>query len=81
MNLLYNQKLNELKTMSKENSYSAAFEELQQIVREMEDGEITVDELSVKVKRATELIKICKNKLSSTEEDVSQILKELESKE
>jgi exodeoxyribonuclease VII small subunit len=67
--------------MSKENSYSAAFEELQQIVREMEDGEITVDELSVKVKRATELIKICKNKLSSTEEDVSQILKELESKE
>lgn len=61
--------------------YTEAFEELQQIVREMEDGEITVDELSVKVKRATELIKICKNKLSSTEEDVSQILKELESKE
>ena len=43
--------------------YTEAFEELQQIVREMEDGEITVDELSVKVKRATELIKICKNKL------------------
>jgi exodeoxyribonuclease VII small subunit len=62
-------------------NYTEAFEELQQIVREMEDGEITVDELSVKVKRATELIKICKNKLSSTEEDVSQILKELESKE
>jgi exodeoxyribonuclease VII small subunit len=58
--------------------YTEAFEELQQIVREMEDGEITVDELSVKVKRATELIKICKNKLSSTEEDVNLILKELE---
>lgn len=58
--------------------YTEAFEELQQIVREMEDGEITVDELSVKVKRATELIKICKNKLSSTEEDVNVILKELE---
>jgi exodeoxyribonuclease VII small subunit len=39
--------------MSKENCYSAAFEELQQIVFEMEDGEITIDELSVKVKRAT----------------------------
>ena len=26
------------------------------------DGEISVDELSIKVKRASELIKICKNK-------------------
>lgn len=58
--------------------YTEAFEELQQIVRDMEDGEITVDELSLKVKRATELIKICKQKLNSTEEDVNQILKELE---
>jgi exodeoxyribonuclease VII small subunit len=64
--------------MSKEINYTDAFEELQQIVRDMEDGEITVDELSLKVKRATELIKICKNKLTSTEEDVNQILKELE---
>lgn len=61
--------------------YTTAFQELQQIVRDMEDGEITVDELSVKVKRATELIKICKNKLTATEEDVNQILKELETKE
>jgi exodeoxyribonuclease VII small subunit len=44
----------------------------------MEDGEITVDELAVKVKRAAELIKVCKNKLTSTEEDVNVILKELE---
>ena len=59
-------------------TYTAAFEELQQIVRDMEDGEINVDELSVKVKRAAELIKVCKQKLVSTEEDVNQILKELE---
>lgn len=64
--------------MSNEMNYTAAFEELQQIVRDMEDGEITVDELSVKVKRAAELIKICKAKLTSTEEDVNLILKELE---
>jgi exodeoxyribonuclease VII small subunit len=65
--------------MSKEElSYDKAFEELQQIVREMEEGEIGVDELSIKVKRASELIKICKTKLSSTEEDVSKILKGLE---
>ena len=64
--------------MKTEISYTEAFDELQQIVREMEDGEITVDELSIKVKRAAELIKICKNKLTSTEEDVNAILKQLE---
>ncbi len=65
--------------MSKEGKYTEAFEELQQIVADIEDGEITVDELSIKVKRAAELIKICKSKLTSTEEDVNEILKELES--
>lgn len=64
--------------MSEEIKYSEAFEELQQIVSDIEDGEISVDELSIRVKRASELIKICKAKLTSTEENVSEILKELE---
>ena len=64
--------------MSKELKYTDAFEELKQIVSDIEDGEISVDELSIKVKRASELIKVCKEKLTSTEEDVNQILKELE---
>jgi len=64
--------------MANEITYTVAFEELQQIVRDMEDGEITVEELAIKVKRAAELIKVCKNKLNSTEEDVNLILKELE---
>lgn len=58
--------------------YTEAFEELQQIVADMEGGEISVDELSEKVKRAALLIKVCKDKLSSTEEDVSKILQSLE---
>ncbi len=58
--------------------YTEAFEELQQIVAEIENGEITVDQLSEKVKRAAQLISICKKKLSATEEDVNKILKELE---
>ncbi len=64
--------------MSDKPKYTEAFEELQQIVNDIEDGEITVDELSVKVKRASELIHLCKDKLTSTEEDVNSILKELE---
>jgi exodeoxyribonuclease VII small subunit len=64
--------------MTEEIKYTEAFEELQNIVADLEDGEISVDELSIKIKRASELIKICKKKLVTTEEDVNQILKELE---
>ncbi len=59
-------------------NYSAAFEELQQIVSDIEDGEIGVDELAEKVKRAASLIELCKAKLTSTEEDVEKILQALE---
>jgi exodeoxyribonuclease VII small subunit len=60
-------------------NYTDAFEELQEIVAEIEQGEISVDELSEKVKRASRLIAICKNKLTTTEEDVNNILRELDS--
>ena len=65
--------------MSENENYTKAFEELQTIVVEIEQGEISVDELSEKVKRAAQLIKICKLKLTTTEEDVNRILKELDS--
>jgi len=64
--------------MANKLKYEEAFSELQEIVNDIENGEIDVDDLSQKVKRAAELIKICRNKLSSTEEDVNSILKELE---
>ena len=67
--------------MSENPNYSEAFEELQTIVAEIENGEISVDELSEKVKRATELIRICKVKLTTTEENVNKILKEIETTE
>lgn len=64
-------------TMQNNLGYTEAFDELQKIVAEIEQGEISVDELSAKVKRASELIRICKAKLTSTEEEVDKILKEL----
>ena len=64
--------------MSNEPNYTEAFQELQEIVSEIEQGEISVDELSEKVKRAAYLIRICKSKLTSTEEDVNKILEELD---
>lgn len=63
--------------MSDKPNYTSAFEELQQIVSDIEQGDISVDELSEKVKRAALLIKICKAKLTRTEEDVNVILGEL----
>ncbi len=60
--------------MEKKISYTEAIRELEAIVTEIEEGEITIDTLSEKVKRASELIKICKAKLTATEEDVNKIL-------
>ena len=61
-----------------ESNYVEAFEELQEIVGEMETGNINIDELAIKVKRAAEFIKICKSKLKATELDVQKILDELD---
>ena len=65
--------------MSETIKYSEAFEELKGIVADIDSKEISVDDLSEKVKRAAQLIKVCKSKLDTTEEDVNRILKELES--
>jgi len=65
--------------MAKEKlSYSDAMSELEQLVHDMEYGDISVDELSEKVKRSAYLIKFCKLRLKSTEEDVESILKDME---
>lgn len=63
--------------MEKKISYTEAIRELEAIVTEIEEGEITIDTLSEKVKRASELIRICREKLTSTEEDVNKILGEI----
>jgi exodeoxyribonuclease VII small subunit len=57
--------------------YTEALLELEEIVKQIENDEISVDELSEKVKRAAWLIKSCKETLRTTEEEVALILKEL----
>ena len=63
--------------MKKETSYEIAINELEDIVASIENEDVNVDELSIKVKRAAELIKICKTKLYNTEQEVDNILKEI----
>lgn len=64
--------------MSKELKYEEAMQELQLIVSGIEDDQISIDELSSKMKRATELIMICKAKLLKTEKDIADVLKDLD---
>ncbi len=59
-------------------SYEQAFNELQKIVSEIEQGDITIDLLLPKVQRAAQLIKYCRDKLRNTEDEVSKIIKQLE---
>jgi exodeoxyribonuclease VII small subunit len=64
--------------MTKTPDYTEAFKELNEIVNDIEKGDISVDELSEKVKRAAALIALCKQKLRATELDVRKILQELD---
>lgn len=64
--------------MSKKLTYSAALEELENIIQEIEIEDISIDNLSAKVKRASTLLKFCKEKLRSTESDINTILGEME---
>ena len=66
-----------IKIMEQPKTYKDAFDELQVIVKKMEDAEISVDELSTMIQRASLLITICKDKLTKTEVEVAHLIEKL----
>lgn len=64
--------------MSKKKSYASSIEEIEAIIHKIENEEPGVDELGELVKKAAKLIKECKQKLRSTEDDLNETLEELE---
>ncbi len=58
--------------------FNKAVKELEQILEKIESGELDVDELSGKVKRASELLRLCQSKLRDTEEEIDKIIEEME---
>ena len=62
----------------KELSYQKALEELESIVKEIEQNEPDVDQLNDLVVRAVKLVKYCKNKLRITEEKLKENLDALD---
>ena len=62
--------------MAKIKDYKSAIEALEQILVQLEANELEIDDLSNKAKRATELIKFCKEKLYKTSEEVNSVMNE-----
>lgn len=60
--------------MAKETKYEAAMSQLEDIVRKMENGDLDVDSLCEQLKTAQKLIKLCKDKLTKTDEEIKKIL-------
>jgi exodeoxyribonuclease VII small subunit len=54
--------------------YTKAVQKLDEIIIKIESEEIDVDELSLNVKEAVELIKVCKAKIEKAEMEVKKVV-------
>ncbi len=55
-------------------TYNEAIAQIDEILNKFRTNEMSVDELTTEVKRATELITICKERLFKVESDLKKIL-------
>ena len=62
-------------------NYTSAITELEAMVNEIESGEADIDVLAKKVRRASELIRFCNERLKATQGEVDKILVDIEEKE
>ena len=65
-------------TQKKQQTYREAISEIEEILTSIENDELEVDDLVDKVKKVTELLKFCKDKLYKTQEEVEKALKEMD---
>lgn len=59
-------------------TYEQALTELRQISSDIDTGNVSVDVLAEKVKRASFLINYCQTKLRASEEEVQNIISQME---
>ena len=62
----------------KEISYTKSIKELEEILGRIENNDLDVDVLTQEIKKASELIKSCKEKLYKTDEEIKKILDKIE---
>jgi len=58
--------------------YKDAENELADILEDLQSERIDVDEIAARVKRAVELIRLCKEKIQHTEMEVKKVIKDFE---
>ncbi len=63
---------------TKKFSYQEAISEIEEILARIENEEFDIDELAEKVKRVSLLIRTCREKLQTTQEEVEKILGEMD---
>lgn len=63
---------------NEEKTYKQAYQELQNILKDLENNETDVDVLSEKLQQANELIEYCKQRLAKIEVDVDKLIQEIE---
>ena len=56
--------------------YEEAVEQLETIVNKVENGDMGLDELCESLKKAQTLIRLCRAKLTKTQEELEKMLKE-----
>jgi exodeoxyribonuclease VII small subunit len=59
-------------------SFSEALAELEDILRRIESEETDIDRLADELKRAAELLEICRGKIRRAEAEVTQIVQKLD---
>ncbi|HEX2970342.1 MAG TPA: exodeoxyribonuclease VII small subunit [Bacteroidales bacterium] len=62
----------------KEFSFNEAMSRIEEIIKNIENGDLDIDRLTSEVKTATELIRQCQKKLKTTEEEINSIFRDLE---
>lgn len=59
---------------NKEEKYEQSIRQLEDIVSRLENDEMGIDELTTELKKAQQLIKLCRDKLTKTDEEIKKIL-------
>ncbi|MBI3315017.1 MAG: exodeoxyribonuclease VII small subunit [Candidatus Omnitrophica bacterium] len=62
--------------MAQDIKYAKAVERLDEIMGQIESEDIDVDELSMKVKEAAELIKVCRARINKAEMEVKKVVED-----
>ena len=58
-------------------TYTKKFQDLSLIVKDLEKGDIPIDEMTEKIRKALALIEDCKQSLSEVNNDIDKIIEEI----